>query len=71
MPPNAVIHIVTLVCHTIVLVTIIIVAGVLSANGQLTVAVITFLTALGGVTGAGLVINGRKVPTQGVDRSDQ
>lgn len=63
MTPNAWIHIVTLVCHTLIIVAVIVCAAVLSGANQLTPAVITFLTAIGGGTTAGLVINGRKVPS--------
>lgn len=62
MTPTAWIHVVTLICHTVVIVCIVIATAVLASSSQLDPATITFLTAIGSGTTAGLVINGRKVP---------
>lgn len=67
---TGIIHVVTLICHTVVLVAIIIAVVILSGEKLLDFGTVTFLATLGGVTGSGLVINGRKVPQQGQRAED-
>lgn len=54
-------HAVTIICHTLVLIAIIAAVVVLAGGRLLDTNAIAFLATLGGVTGSGLVINGRKV----------
>lgn len=63
-PPNPLLAVVTLVCHTVVLVAIIVAVAVLANDKTLSSDTLGLLGAIGGITGSGLVVNGRKINGQ-------
>lgn len=58
-------HAITIICHTVVLVAIVIAICFLANTHSLDSNALGAIAALGGVAGSGLVINGRKVPQPG------
>lgn len=63
-------HAVTIICHTLVLIVIVVAVVVLAIHHEFTSEAIAFLATLGGLTGSGLVINGRNVPRPGARAGD-